>query len=121
MDAGWFFAAFLLVVLPGVPPRAGDLPDRPASEPEQPHAGGDEGAIRSITLRGTRIQTPGGELVTIPNDVLTSQAITRPYGHGRFQVVARVHFWVQDPDNCGVLAVRSAFARAVTRRLDAAG
>jgi small-conductance mechanosensitive channel len=127
-----------------------------------------EGTIRSITLRVTRVQTPDGEVVTIPNDVLTSQAITRPFGHGRFQVVehvnlsydedleaapghleaaavaleesldapnprayvddlgsdavvARVHFWVEDPDRYDVLAVRSAYARAVTERLDDAG
>jgi small conductance mechanosensitive channel len=127
-----------------------------------------EGTIRSITLRVTRVQTPDGEVVTIPNDVLTSQAITRPFGHGRFRVVERVnlsydedldaaldqleaaavdleesldapnprtyvddlgsdavvatvHFWVEDPDRHDVLAVRSAFARAATERLDAAG
>jgi len=129
---------------------------------------GGEGTIRSITLRVTRVQTPDGELVTVPNDVLTDQAITRPFGHGRFQIVervevsydddlaaalqqleaavedvdgsldapdprayldefggdglvARVHFWIDDPDRNDVLAVRSAYARAVKGRFDDAG
>ena len=55
-----------------------------------------EGTIRSITLRVTRVQTPGGALVTIPNTVLTSQAITRPFGHGRYQVVERIGFAYED-------------------------
>ena len=127
-----------------------------------------EGTIRSITLRVTRVQTPEGELVTIPNDVLTDQEITRPFGHGRFQViqfvslsyddelddalgrletaaaeleesldapspkayvdefggdavVARVHYWIDDPDRRDVFAVRSAYARSVTRRFEEAG
>jgi small-conductance mechanosensitive channel len=49
-----------------------------------------EGTVRSITLRVTRIQTPNGELVTVPNTVLTSQAVTNPYGRGRYRVVERV-------------------------------
>ena len=127
-----------------------------------------EGTIRSITLRVTRVQTPEGELVTIPNDVLTKQEITRPFGHGRFQVVqfvslsydddldaalagleaaaegleqsldapspqvfvdefggdavvARVHYWIDDPDRRDVFAVRSTFARSAKQRLEAAG
>lgn len=46
-----------------------------------------EGMIRSIALRVTRVQTPNGETVTIPNTLLTSQPITRPYGEGRYRVV----------------------------------
>ena len=127
-----------------------------------------EGTIRSITLRVTRVQTPGGKLVTIPNTVLTSQSITRPFGHGRYQVVdtvavayeddvgealrqlqaaadeletildapsprvyvdefggdavhLRVHYWLDDPDRRDLFDVRSAFARSVKTRFDAAG
>ncbi|MFB6172386.1 MAG: mechanosensitive ion channel family protein [Haloarculaceae archaeon] len=127
-----------------------------------------EGTIRSITLRVTRVQTPDGELVTIPNTVLTGQAITRPYGQRRYRlvdrvdlayeddvveamahleaaaadlddvlpapsprvyvdefgsdaVVVRVHYWIQNPSRRAVLAARSAYARAVKRRLDDAG
>ncbi|MFB6124187.1 MAG: mechanosensitive ion channel family protein [Haloferacaceae archaeon] len=49
-----------------------------------------EGTIQSITLRVTRVVTPNGELVTVPNTTLTEQAITRPYGRGRYRVVEHV-------------------------------
>ena len=51
---------------------------------------GGAGTVQSITLRVTRVFTPDGELVTIPNTVLTSQAITRPYGRGRYRVVEHI-------------------------------
>jgi small-conductance mechanosensitive channel len=46
-----------------------------------------EGTVQSITLRVTRVVTPDGELVTVPNTVLTGQAITRPYGRRRRRIV----------------------------------
>lgn len=49
-----------------------------------------EGVIKSITLRVTRVETPDGELVTVPNTTLTDRAITRPYGRGRRRVVERL-------------------------------
>lgn len=49
-----------------------------------------KGTIRSITLRVTRIQTVDGELLTVPNTVLTSQTIVRPYGHGRRRIVEHI-------------------------------
>lgn len=49
-----------------------------------------EGVVQSITLRVTRVLTPAGELVTIPNTVLTSGAVGRPYGRGRYRVVEHV-------------------------------
>jgi small-conductance mechanosensitive channel len=49
-----------------------------------------QGTVQSITLRVTRVLTPGGELVTVPNEKLTSAAVTRPYGRGRHRVVDRV-------------------------------
>lgn len=55
-----------------------------------------EGAIRSITLRVTRVQTPDGKLVTIPNTVLTSQAIIRPFGQNRYRVVDHVDIGYED-------------------------
>ncbi|GAB3686078.1 hypothetical protein GCM10028857_17570 [Salinarchaeum chitinilyticum] len=129
---------------------------------------GGQGTVRSITLRVTRVQTLDGEMVTVPNELLTNQSVTRPFGHGRFQVVqrvslsydddleaaltqletaaveleasldapdpqvfveefggdavvARVQFWIEDPDRRDVVQVRSQFARTVKRRLDAAG
>lgn len=126
-----------------------------------------EGTIRTITLRVTRVQTPNGELVTIPNTVLTEQAIARPFGQNRYRVVeqididyeddvdeavhhleaaavanedilaapdpvayvddfgddavvVRVHYWIENPDLRNVAVVRSAYARAVKARLEAA-
>jgi len=55
-----------------------------------------EGTVQSITLRVTRVQTPSGELVTIPNTMLTSEAITRPYGRGRYRVVEHVGLAYED-------------------------
>ncbi len=56
----------------------------------------DGGTIESITLRVTRVRTPNGALVTIPNTVLTSQAITRPYGRKRYRVVEHVGLAYED-------------------------
>jgi len=126
-----------------------------------------EGTVQSITLRVTRVLTPDGELVTVPNTLLTGQAITRPYGRGRRRVVehvgiayeadvsealdhltaataavddivaeptpkayvddfggdavvCRVHYWIEDPRRHDIFGIRSAYARAVKRRLDEA-
>jgi len=48
------------------------------------------GTIQSITLRVTRVVTPDGELVTVPNTTLTSEAVTRPYGRARHRIVDTV-------------------------------
>jgi len=126
------------------------------------------GTVESITLRVTRVRTPNGELVTIPNTVLTSQPVTRPYGGrgyriverielayedsvdgaighleaaaegldgvlaepppaahvddlGGSAVVFRVDYWIGNPRRRDVVRVRSAYARAVKARLEAAG
>jgi len=128
---------------------------------------GGEGAVTSITLRVTRVQTPDGGLLTIPNTTLTDEPIVRPfhddncriveeigiaYGDdtetalsllreltddvdgildtpaprvgieelGDDDVVLRAEYWIDDPVR-NRLPVRSAFARAVTDRFDAAG
>jgi small-conductance mechanosensitive channel len=49
-----------------------------------------EGTVQSITLRVTRVLTPDGELITVPNTVLTGQAVTRPYGRKRRRIVERI-------------------------------
>lgn len=54
------------------------------------------GTIESITLRVTRVRTPNGALVTIPNTVITGQAITRPYGRKRYRVVEHVGLAYED-------------------------
>ncbi len=127
-----------------------------------------EGVIKSITLRVTRVETPDGALVTVPNTTLTDEAITRPYGRGRHRVVERVgmaydtdietglreleaaaasldgvraepapsayvdrlasdavevrcHYWIDDPRDADIFAVRSAFSRAAKDRLADSG
>jgi small-conductance mechanosensitive channel len=51
---------------------------------------GGSGTIQSITLRVTRIVTPDGELVTVPNTTLTGEAVTRPYGRARHRIVEQI-------------------------------
>lgn len=46
-----------------------------------------EGIVQSIALRITRVETADGELVTIPNTILTAHEITRPYGRGNHRIV----------------------------------
>lgn len=48
---------------------------------------GGEGVVQSIALRVTRVETPSGELITIPNTILTNHEITRPYGRGNHRVI----------------------------------
>ncbi len=51
---------------------------------------GGEGVVQSIALRVTRVETPDGELVTIPNTVLTSNELVRPYGRGNHRVIQKI-------------------------------
>lgn len=46
-----------------------------------------EGVVQSISIRVTRVETPNGKLVTIPNTILTNNEITRPYGRGNYRIV----------------------------------
>ncbi|WP_418279802.1 mechanosensitive ion channel family protein [Halorubrum sp. DTA98] len=46
-----------------------------------------EGVVQSIALRTTRVETKDGELVTIPNTILTSNEISRPFGRGNHRIV----------------------------------
>lgn len=48
---------------------------------------GGEGVVQSIALRVTRVETIDGELVTIPNTILTGHELVRPYGRGSRRVV----------------------------------
>jgi small-conductance mechanosensitive channel len=127
-----------------------------------------EGTVRSITLRVTRVHTQDGKLITVPNTVLTGEAITRAFGQGRLRVDERIglayeadvdealehlraaaeeieaiadgpspnayveelgsdsvvvggYYWIDDPQNRDILAVRSAYVRAAKARLEAAG
>lgn len=48
------------------------------------------GTVQSITLRVTRIRTPSGELVTVPNETLTAESVRRPFGEGRYRIAEHV-------------------------------
>lgn len=67
-----------------------------------------EGTVESITLRVTRVTTPGGSLVTIPNTTLTSEAITRPYGRGRYRVVEQIGLAYEDDIDVGLEIMETA-------------
>ncbi|QLH82700.1 mechanosensitive ion channel family protein [Halosimplex pelagicum] len=74
-----------------------------------------EGTVEAITLRVTRVESPDGALVTVPNTVLTSQAITRPFGRGRYRVVERVDIdYADDPERA------TEILESVARGLDGA-
>ncbi len=49
-----------------------------------------EGIVQSIALRVTRVETPDGELVTIPNTILTSNQLVRPYGRGSHRIIQEI-------------------------------
>jgi len=66
------------------------------------------GVIQSITLRVTRVESPNGGLVTIPNTVLTSQTITRPYGRNRYRVVDRISVAYEDDVDDALRLLREA-------------
>jgi small-conductance mechanosensitive channel len=71
---------------------------------------GGEGTVRSITLRVTRVQTLDGEYVTVPNTVLTSQAITRPYGQRRYRIVDHVGIAYEDDVDEAITHLEAAAA-----------
>ena len=51
---------------------------------------GGEGIVRAVALRITRIETHGGELITVPNTIFTNQEITRPYGRGNYRIIQTI-------------------------------
>lgn len=77
-----------------------------------------EGIVQSITLRVTRVRTQDGELVTIPNTILTSEPITRPFGRGNYRIVERVELAYED-DVERALDLLSEVATEVDDVLDA--
>jgi small-conductance mechanosensitive channel len=79
-----------------------------------------EGEVESITLRVTRVHTPDGKLVTVPNTTLTSEAVTRPYGRGRTRVVEHVGVAYGDDAGTALDCLRDA-AGAVDGVLDRPG
>jgi small-conductance mechanosensitive channel len=67
-----------------------------------------EGEVISITLRVTRVQTPNGELVTIPNTNLTDDAIFRPYGGENYRVVEEIGIAYEDEIDEGLRYLKEA-------------
>lgn len=55
-----------------------------------------EGVVQSVELRTTRVKTPDGGLVTIPNTILTSNEIFRPFGRGNHRVVQQFGIAYED-------------------------
>lgn len=55
-----------------------------------------EGEVTSITLRVTRVQTPAGALVTIPNTTLTDEGIVRPFEGNRSRTDEYVEIAYED-------------------------
>ncbi|MFC7139532.1 mechanosensitive ion channel family protein [Halosimplex aquaticum] len=67
------------------------------------------GTVEAITLRVTRVESPDGALVTVPNTILTGQPITRPFGRGRYRVVERVGIdYADDVDEAKAILVATA-------------
>ena len=67
-----------------------------------------EGTVQSITLRVTRVLTPDGELITVPNTVLTENAVTRPFGRGRYRIVDRLDFAFDADVNAAIDCIENA-------------
>lgn len=79
---------------------------------------GGEGIVKSVALRVTRVETANGELVTIPNTILTSHEITRPYGRGKHRVEQELGIAYED-DVSEVLAHLEDVAAGMDRILAA--
>lgn len=69
-----------------------------------------EGTVQSITLRVTRVLTPNGELLTVPNENLTSKVITRPYGRSRYRIVDRIGLAYDGDVDAAMALLREVFA-----------
>lgn len=70
---------------------------------------GGEGVVQTVALRITRVETRDGELVTIPNTILTSHEVTRPFGGDSYRVVQSVGFSYQsDLDEAVAILERAA-------------
>ena len=68
---------------------------------------GGEGHIQSITLRVTRVVSPDGELLTVPNTTLTDETVRRPYGRARLRVVEQVGLSYDDDPEEGLAILRA--------------
>jgi small-conductance mechanosensitive channel len=62
------------------------LKDRPFDVGDYIEWNGNEGVVRDIQLRVTKLETFGNELVTVPNGVLSNAVITNPTAHETLRV-----------------------------------
>jgi len=52
---------------------------------------GGQGTVEAVDFRVTRVRTRDNETVSVPNTELTTNALTRPYGRGRYRVREQVY------------------------------
>ena len=55
-----------------------------------------EGTVETVGFRATRVRTPAYETITVPNTVLTTNTLKRPYGRTRFQIDETIHLTYDD-------------------------
>jgi len=79
--------------------------------------GEDEGTVTEITIANTRIQSFDGEVVIVPNDVVTSNPLINRTHRGRLRIEVDVGIdYDADPDHAGEIA--EAAVAEVDRILD---
>ncbi|MFO7833824.1 MAG: mechanosensitive ion channel family protein [Halohasta sp.] len=67
--------------------------------------GEDEGTVTEITIANTRIQSFDGEVVIVPNDVVTSNPLVNRTRRGRLRIEVDVGIdYEADPDRAGEIA-----------------
>ncbi len=52
---------------------------------------GGNGTVEAVNFRFTRVRTLNNETVSVPNNELTNNAITQPYGRNRYRITERVY------------------------------
>lgn len=67
------------------------------------------GTVEQIDLRVTRLRTPSGEIVVVPNTELTTSAVSRPFARDRYRVSERLTVaYTEDLDEVTDLLVGAA-------------
>ena len=70
--------------------------------------GDDEGTVTEITIANTRIQSFDGEVVIVPNDVVTSNPLVNRTRRGRLRIEVDVGIdYEADPDRAGEVAAEA--------------
>ncbi|MFP4591358.1 MAG: mechanosensitive ion channel family protein [Halobacteriales archaeon] len=67
---------------------------------------GGEGTIEAVDFRVTRVRTLDNETVSVPNTVLTGDAITRPYGRKRLRIMEEVFVAYNEDTERALLTLR---------------